>query len=157
MREITLTRGKVALVDSADFDSLNSRKWYAASCGGRFYAASRIDGHIVYMHRQIAKPGNLYVDHINGNSLDNRRDNLRACSSSENLANTRVSKANSSGFKGVYYSKARAKWIAQKRIDGRTFNLGGFDTAQQAALAYDEAAVAAFGQFALTNQSLGLL
>lgn len=157
MKKIELTRGKFALVDDADFEALASRKWYAASCGGMFYAAARIDGAITYMHRILAEPeGRDYVDHINGDSLDNRRANLRTCSSSENLANTKLSKANKSGFKGVYFCKARDKWIAQRRINKRTVNLGGFATAREAAIAYDKASIAHFGEFAMTNAKLGL-
>jgi len=100
MKTIPLTQGKVAIVDDDDFDWLNQVKWYAKITGNgtRIYAArfKRIDGQptTIYMHRAIlagdldhAELDGQEADHINKNTLDNRRENLRACSKNENLRN----------------------------------------------------------------------
>jgi hypothetical protein len=111
-----------------------------------------------YLHRDL--PGMEpapYVDHINGDTLDDRRENLRPCSRSENLRNSRRKHyARSSRFKGVYFDKGTGRWAADIRA-GQRIRLGRFDTEIAAALAYDRKAVELHGEFARTNQSLGLL
>lgn len=107
------------------------------------------------MHRQILNPrrGHI-VDHVNGNKLDNRRANLRICTHSQNHANTRLSKANKTGFKGVFWHKVAKKYVAQIRKDGRTLYLGVFTKKRDAALRYNQEAVNLFGTFARINHSI---
>jgi len=110
------------------------------------------------MHRLItnAKPGEI-IDHINRNSLDNRKCNLRKCSNSQNQWNTVKQKNNKSGFKGVYWNKEKEKWQAQisfgKDAVGKqvTFYLGRFDNVLEAAAAYDKKAKELHGKFARLN------
>ncbi len=90
-------------------------------------------------------------DHINGNKLDNRRENLRVCTLAENNRNRTIYKNNKSGFKGVYWSRADKKWRAQIKINNRMIYLGIFDDLLEAALTYDEAAVRYHGKFAKIN------
>lgn len=94
----------------------------------------------------------MHVDHINGDGLDNTRNNLRAVTPAENLRNQRLRKDNTSGFKGV--SRHEGRWRARVRVDGKYTHVGLFDSAEDAARAYDEAARNMHGIFARTNEEL---
>jgi hypothetical protein len=112
------------------------------------------------MHRLILQaPAGVKVDHINGNGLDNRSANLRLATNSQNTAHTHRSPRNVNGFRGVFFgSPSRKKqWYAQIVCGGRKRTLGYFDDPRKAAIAYDEAAVRLFGEFATTNKKLDLL
>lgn len=112
------------------------------------------------MHRVIANPAdNEVVDHINGNTLDNRRSNLRPCLQRDNSRNRRIPrvKSKTSTFKGVWKDIRRKGWLASIRVNYRTVHLGAFSTEELAAIAYDNAAKLHFGEFANTNEKLGLL
>jgi len=89
-----------------------------------------------------------FIDHKNGNRDDNRIENLRLCTNSENLQNQRTDKNNSSGIKGVTWSNGRQKWVAQIRRNGRGRTIGFFDNKEDAAKAYSDAALKEFGEFA---------
>lgn len=91
------------------------------------------------------------VDHINRDKLDDRWSNLRLATRSQNMANVALRSNSTSGFIGVTFDKARGKWRAQIRIDGRKVNLGRYATAEEAARVYDAAAVDSFGGFAQLN------
>lgn len=151
-KEIPLTRGKVALVDLDDLEMVSGNKWCAMKGrNGAYYATSKDS---ILMHRHIlglSRGDRRVVDHVNGDGLDNRRANLRVCESKENLRNTGRSKRNKSGFKGVYFDKHRGRWAAAICINNKRIALGRFDSASEAALAYDQAAVAHHGEFAWTN------
>ena len=158
-REIQLTQGYVALVDDEDYEWLRRWKWYAVvKERGRVCAMRR--GHrqgkntTIYMHSEIvgAKPGQQ-VDHRNGDALDNRRGNLRACPNAQNSQNRRANTGRSSKYKGVCWNKARGKWQAEICIDWKKKYLGRFDTEREAALAYDAAGRELFGEFARLNLS----
>ncbi len=97
------------------------------------------------------------VDHDNNERSDNRWLNLRVCSHPENGKNQSLFSSNSSGFKGVYFNKPRQKWLAQILVDGQRRSLGYHSTAAEGGRAYDQAAIAHFGNFARTNASMGLL
>jgi hypothetical protein len=92
-------------------------------------------------------PIGKFIDHINGNSLDNRKSNLRICAPSENSGNSRGHRDSLTGYKGVTFDKQRQKWVAT--IQGRF--LGRFEKIEDAGLAYDLAAKKVFGEFAKTN------
>jgi hypothetical protein len=156
VKEIPLSRGLVALVDDEDFDALNAFRWHAITAGknSSYYAARRERGgkRVLLMHREILKPEDesLKVDHIDGDRLNNRRCNLRLATQGQNKANTRKSWAKS-GFKGVYPLRGLFKvMVAGKYVCY-------CKTAEEAAMAYDAAALAKWGEFAATNKALGLL
>lgn len=102
------------------------------------------------MHRLI-RPEATRIDHRNSNGLDNRGDNLRVATASNNSANTQKQKNTSSKYKGVHLYKRHLTWQAGIRVNGHTKYLGRFNTEEAAARAYDAAAVANFGEFARLN------
>jgi len=91
------------------------------------------------------------VDHINGNTLDNRKNNLRICSRTENSRNTKLSKNNSTGYKGVTYYKRDGKYVAKITVDRKRIHIGYFTTLIEAATAYDLMARKHFGEYANIN------
>lgn len=167
-RTIPLTKGMVAIVDSVDFKHLSAYKWQAQwnQCTRSFKAKREgaanegvLKGKSLLMHREILslRPGDKrQVDHVNHDTLDNRRSNLRIASHLENNFNKRPYRNNKSGFKGVSWSKKRRKFVAQFRIHGKVFNLGTFSNAKEAALVYDSVAKDQFGSFAFLNFPEGL-
>jgi len=104
------------------------------------------------LHRLIVgAPVGEVVDHINGDTLDNRRSNLRVCSRAENLWNAGKRRHNTSGFKGVCFDKRDGRWYARIRAVGRVHDLGRYKTAEEAAMAYDAKAAELHGPFARLN------
>jgi AP2 domain len=161
MRGISLTQGYVALVDDADFDRVSQYKWRALVDRRRnkVYAVRKTHGShssrkSLYMHREIlgATDPQVKVDHHNGDSLDNRRANLRKCVNGENVANSvKRRDGRSSKYKGVCWHKRDRKFQASIRVHGRTIHVGIFTDEVQAAQAYDIAARTFFGDFAQCN------
>ncbi len=157
MKEIQLTRKRVALVDNRDYEQLNQWNWYAnKNSPNHWYACRRkqVDKNrsLFLMHRVILKaPRHLQVDHINGDGLDNRRINLRLCTQSQNSHNQKTV-FGSSKYKGVYWNKIGKQWRAHIGISGKVIHLGYFRSEKKAALAYDEIAIKLVGEFAFTNQ-----
>ena len=149
MKEIQLLCGKKAFVDDCDFEKLQEYRWKSRSRGTTtFYAEAK--GSRLSMHRIIinAKKGEQ-VDHINRNGLDNRRENLRLCSHSQNQINRPQQKNNTSGYKGVYLFKK--KWRACIKIKGKLLYLGYFSDKKEAAETYNKKAKELFGEFAYQN------
>lgn len=144
---IPLTRGRVALVDDADYPTLSQFKWY---CTSDSYAARTVRKKTIAMHRLItgAQPGQL-VDHRDGNRLNNTRANLRLVTPGQNQHNRRRNHNSTSGYKGV--TRFRDRWQARIRVDGRRIHLGYYDNPRQAASIYDAAARHFFGHYAHTN------
>jgi hypothetical protein len=152
MKKIKLTKGKVALVDDEDFKWLSKHNWYASISGYNYYAQRTKKRKNIRMHRVILNaPKGVIVDHINGNSLDNRKQNLRLCSQSENMCNRLSPVINTSGFKGVSQIKTSKKWEAYINKDGKRVRLGNFLSAKEAALAYNKAAIKYPRDFAKLN------
>jgi len=153
IRYIPLTRGKYAIVDAADYAWLSPHKWFATGDESRgFYAARRDGNRVVLMHRAIMNaPEGAVVDHINHNSLNNRRGNLRLCTQKQNSRSAGPNRRGSSRFKGVYFLKRTGKWLATIGYHGKTIHLGSFDDEIEAAKAYDRKARELFGEFAYLN------
>ena len=151
IRLIPLTKGKVAIVDGAEYDRLNKYNWYACRQGNCFYARRQERRRFIYMHRQvIAARKGMVVDHIDGNGLNNRRSNLRLCTVRENMWNRRPT-GGPSPYKGVRRRKENKKWAAQINCRGRRYHLGYFQNQIDAAIAYDKMAANLFGPFAYLN------
>ncbi len=158
MKEIKLTHGYVAIVDDEDYEKLNKHKWHVNKYGDKYYA-SRTERvglnkrkHIK-MHRQILgiSDSKMFCDHRNGNGLDNRRENLRQCTQAENTMNKRIAKNNTTGFKGVGLNKKTGKFKASIRLKRKLYHIGTYDTAIDAAMAYDNLAIKMYGEFACLN------
>jgi hypothetical protein len=148
MKKIALTKGMETLVDDADFEWLSAIPWRADPVSGRFYAATQPAP--IRMHRLImnAGPGQV-VDHINGNPLDNRRENLRLCSHAQNMFNSKKPSTNTTGYVGVI--RKRKKFAAMISINDKSTYLGTFDTAKEAAVYRDKIARQIRGEFACLN------
>lgn len=153
-KEILISRGYVVVVDDDDYDAVADRSWYAHRSNTSVYARAKIHGRNTPMHRWLlrAVAGKL-VDHVNGNTLDNRRVNLRLCSHSENAQNRICAPKSESGYRGVFRNtKNRLKpWRSQIIAFGKRYSLGVFAGAVEAAIAYDNAARDLHGEFASVN------
>jgi hypothetical protein len=154
MKEIPLSQGKVALVDDEDFEELSRYKWFARCDHGIWYALRNMSKTLAparqnRMHNQILgrPPKGFEIDHHDGNGLDNRRANLRVATRSQNNANGKLSRRNTSGIKGVFWKKSRRKWEAKIGINCRLIHLGMFADKEEAIRVRRAAAQAIFGEF----------
>ena len=153
---ILLTQGKVALVDEADYKALMRYKWRAQRDRFTFYAVRSVGKvGVELMHRQIlhvASDSTIEVDHANRDGLDNRRANLRRCSKSQNHQNQQPRSDRKSRFKGTSrYVDRPGLWRARIVVNGVRIHLGCFQSEEEAAAAYDAAALQSYGEFARTN------
>lgn len=149
---IVLSRGEYAIVDLQDYELLSTVEWSCVVPNGTHKYAVRMDGSkYVYMHRVIMdSPPDLLVDHINGNTLDNRRCNLRLATKSQNSINSSKS-CGVSQYKGVWFRSRKKPWVAEIHKDGIKYHLGSYSSENEAALAYNKKAVELFGDFAVEN------
>lgn len=156
-RKLPLTRGCYALVDAEDYQRLSAFLWhyhkdknaltpYAAASGGP-------NGTVIRMHRFLKDVSDRlrYVDHRDGNGLNNRKRNLRVCPPHRNSANRRKNKNNTSGFRGVFYNKRRNRYVASICAQRKAITIGYYKTAIEAARARDLAAIQMHGDFAVLN------
>lgn len=147
--------GKSVRVDPEVYEWAQHYRWrLVGSKRGIYYPARTLAGLVQKLHRLVigARPGQI-IDHINGDPLDNRLCNLRICTQSQNMMNRRPNRKSSSPYKGVTFSfpDSSNPYCARIRIDGRKTHLGCFATAEDAARAYDLAALKHFGEFAHLN------
>lgn len=156
---MTLTQGQTTIFDLADLPLLGQIRWWAQwmENGRQFYATGKpraADGsyRIMQMQRFLLQPiAGMQADHINRNTLDNRRSNLRIVTRAENKRNSNLYRSNSSGFVGVYKASRSERWQASITIDGKNTHLGMFLTAEEAALARDRKAIELYGAHARLN------
>lgn len=153
MKEIPLTKGKVAIVDDSDYEGLSKFKWHALN--GKYAARSVWDSktkkkRILLMHREIAGfPEGLDVDHINLNTFDNRKVNLKAITHQHNCFNRPGLKGHSI-YKGVN-KVSNGAWSARITVSDKRINLGTYKTEEDAAKAYNIAALELIGEAAMLN------
>lgn len=150
-----------ALIDEEDAELVNQYRWFlnASHCVERtiYYAVAhgpRRNGprDFFAMHRIIVgAPPTVEVDHINGDGLDNRRSNLRQCTSSQNKWNFTKRDGTSSRFRGVTWNRVTRKWRAQLQVKGKQITIGDFQDEEAAAAAYDGMARKHFGEFGTYN------
>lgn len=132
-----------AFIDTADFEIVNDidSRWYPLECGKYTYAVYTKKVKVgkrgvksISMHRLIMKAKkNFYIDHINHETLNNRRSNLREVTCSQNLQNRKgMASNNKSGIRGVSWNKNYNKWCSQIGVKGKTIQLGFFDDIKDA-------------------------
>lgn len=137
------------IVDDEDYLLLNQWHWSLSNKGYAYRKENRVKS--ILLHRVVTScPGDLIVDHINHNKLDNRRKNLRVCTQKENVRNRRAL-PHSSRYKGVYRDAIRNLWVAKIKVNYQGRFLGRFNNEIEAAKAYDEAAKKYFGEFSKLN------
>ena len=144
MKEVTLSKGKVAIVDDDDLKKVSFCSWnFDRYARANVWLKDEKKYKVMYMHRIIANaPQGMDVDHINGDKLDNRKENLRVCTRSENLHNLRGKSYSGSGLRGAYREKNRGagcRWFSAISVGGKVIRLGRFDTPEEAHKAYKEA------------------
>jgi hypothetical protein len=156
MKLVPLTKNKTAKVDDADFERVSRWKW--SYCANRAGYAVRTETYAPGKHRSqgmarfiLNAPRGTFVDHANGDTLDNRRSNLRIATHAQNQMNQKRRSDNTSGFKGVQFSKQKQKWIAVAWKNGHSYYGGAFTDKAEAARGYDRLAVKLFGEFARLN------
>lgn len=138
-------------IDDEDFEKVNKYKWSVSFTDKLYVSHNRKNGIKMSLHRYLLNFPKQVIDHKNGNGLDNRKENLRLCTHAENFRNRDKSVTNTSGYKGVTWNKQHRKWMAQISINYKRKTIGVFHSKDQAAIAYNIAALKYHGEFARLN------
>lgn len=146
-------KGLYFQIDEDDYPRIKIRSWSLSVSGkNKYYLHAGINSKVVRLHRYILNaPPELEVDHINGDGLDNRKSNLRLCTSSQNNQNASRRTDNTSGYKGVNWFKPRQRWVARIQVDGKRIGLGSFKDKEMANVAYNQACIKYHQEFAKPN------
>ncbi len=154
MKQIHLTQGQAAIVDDEDFEKVNSFKWYAAwkEHTKSYYAVRQVctKGVVknIYLHRLIMDtPDHLVCDFVNGDTLDNRKQNLRNCTKEEDHRNRRVNRESKTGVKGVSWLPKFQRYEVSIKLNGKRVFNKRFKTLEEAKEAYDEASKKYHGEY----------
>lgn len=151
-RLIPLTKGLTAIVDEDDYTFLNSFKWCASNSGSSHYAQTRTKDGLVFMHHLVAGMALVgMIDHLDQNTMNNTKANLRVVTASVNQQNHKMQKNNTTGYYGVTFDKVNKKYRAMIHVNSKAIPLGRHQTAIDAALDYDAAALTHFGPNARLN------
>ena len=157
MKKYIQLKHGTAIVDEQDFDKINQYRWKSSFVGKAKtpYATSSHFGRTVYMHRLVMDaPKGTVIDHIDGNGLNNSRDNLRFVTYSQNNMNQPIRCDNTSGHKGINWCEDRQKYQVYINIDRKRKSLGRYKTLEEAIYVRDEAVKAHYGEYARENSSL---
>ncbi len=166
MQYVKLTQGKQAIVDNEDFLITSSYKYHYEKRWGyarrKSNAKSKKPNRVIFLHQDIARAkyknydsSRDKIDHINRDTLDCRRENIRLVNASESCQNRKVFKNKlSSKYRGVYKRPSGSYWSAIF-LKGKHYYLGGFKTESEAALAYNLKAKELYGEFANLNKIEG--
>lgn len=145
MRLLTGTRGEIIKISDCDWSECSGIRWCII---GKGYVRSTTRPYI-RLHRHILKPSKgMDVDHINGDTLDNRRENLRICTRSQNKMNGNLYKNNTSGYKGIYWNKRKEKWHIHLTVNQKDRHIGYYETLEEAINARNVAVKKFHGEFA---------
>lgn len=159
MKTIELTQGYTALIDDADYDMINKHKWCAVKYRHYVYAVRKVNKKMVPMHRiilNIADP-KVFVDHKDGNGINNQRNNIRICSNAQNQHNQRPRKKRTSKYIGVcaVHRFHYKYWRAHIRVNNKSIQLADFPFTEEgelmAAKKRDEAVKKYHGEFGRLN------
>lgn len=156
--EIELVRkneeNRFCIIDKKDYNIVKDYRWKVSQDSNTFYVQGRKNGkgHPIPIHRVLFNltDSKTTVDHINGNGLDNRRQNLRVCTQLENNKNAKIRKDNTSGYKGVH--KMKNRYSARIQSNGKRITIGYYDTAEDAAKAYNDYSLKLHGNYGKLNE-----
>lgn len=154
MTIIRLNSVSECVIDDSDYAKISQHKWRSIKTSPRTpeYAATKIKGELVYMHRFLLGDGDYIADHINGNGLDNRKSNLRKATSHQNSWNSKKKSCGvTSRYKGVGWVKKDKAFQARIRTPEGRISLGYFDNELDAAMAYNKKAYELHGDYAKLN------
>lgn len=151
--ELPLTRGFSAIIDKSSWDLVQGYTWRAVSRRSTVYAYGKKGGREIKLHRIIlSAPDGMEVDHINGDGLDNRLENLRLVTTAQNAWNRAKRRTPASSiFKGVSWSRRKLRWHAVIYANNKAIWLGAHKSEIDAAQAYNAAAKEFHGEFARLN------
>ena len=142
-------KGEPFSLDVEDYEKIKDCCWRINSEG---YVISTANRKNLFMHRLIMNaPEDMVVDHINHDTADNRRNNLRCVSQSQNMQNARNNRRNPDGVKGVTWDKKWGKWSSRIHVNKEAIYLGSFDTFEQAVAARKTAEEKYFGEYSYDN------
>ena len=153
---IPLTKGYFTLIDADDYEWVSYYNWYTMTKSKNgIYAGRKINKgqHTIYLAREIMDcPNDLVVDHINGDALDNRKQNLRICTHRQNMINRRkINISQNIPYRGVTKCRVSGRYITVIAPNRKRIQIGRYDSIEDAARAYDNAAKEVYGQFAKLN------
>lgn len=149
---------KEIIIDTEDWERIKVFRWHVYYSRSNFYVISTFyknnNSTIIKLHRYIMNNLNkkIGIDHINQNTFDNRKQNLRECTQSENSMNRGKNKNNTSGYKGVIWRKDCKKWQCRIGVNNKRICLGFFTNPRDAAFFYNLHAIKYHGEFACLNQ-----
>jgi len=154
-----MAQPQYAKVDPADYERLRGYEWFSKKGTRNFYAVRRAKGPkgsklaTIYMHHELIDVADgLLIDHVNQDSMDNRRANLRGATRAQNIRNRKkFSNSSVSKYKGICRYKNQNRWIARIMFEKKRIHLGTFRSEIDAAKAYDRAAIKYHGEFASLN------